>query len=316
MLKLPIALIDYKIKVKNNSNIFKEVYCMLNSTKKFLSTVMAAVLTCSAFAATAAADNPDAVGENHCSEIHEERIDDYELELINSGMITNESVAEFNAYIASLDEESAAIILSDKDLVLTMKMTTYWHPDDGGIATYANCTLPLQEYPAGTYFSYDGKACTCHNDCDVWIPSGYSKDRCYNAVTGTSGNCIRYAPNGSIQCCGFADYVFKQYNGVNRSDSNAVNKTLASVTSTSIKDYANKYLKRGSHFRFYLNQTYTGSDGKKYYIPHSIIITDVTSSGISYYQANYGGRCLVSTGYKTWDQLASWIHSITNAWTV
>ncbi len=115
---------------------------------------------------------------------------------------------------------------------------------------------------------------------------------------------------------GFADYVFEQYNGVYRSCLNAVNEPLASVTSTSIKNYANNYLKRGSHFRFKLNQTYTDGNGNTQYVPHSIVITDVTSDGISYYQANYGGRCLVSTGYKTWDQLASWIHSITNAWTV
>ena len=263
---------------------------MLNNTKKFLSTIIAAVLTCSAFAATATADAPNTVEESYCNEIHDEHIDDYELELINSGMITNESVAEFNSYIASLDDESAAIILNDSELVRTMKMTTYWHPDDdnGGIATYANCTLPLTEYPAGTYFTYNGSACTCHSYCTYAIPSGYSTERCYNTATGASGNCIRYAPNGSIQCAGFADYVFKQYNGVNRSNSNAVNKTLASVTGTSIKDYVNNNLKRGSHFRFYLNQTYVGSDGKRYYSPHSIIITDITSEGISYYQANYG----------------------------
>lgn len=290
---------------------------MLNNTKNFLSIITAAFLTCSAFAVSAAADMSNTIGDDYCSEIHEDHVSDYELELINSGMITNESIAEFNAYIASLDDESAAIILSDSELVRTMKMTTYWHPDDNcEIATYANCTLPLPEYPAGTYFSYDGKACTCHNYCTFSIPSGYSTERCYNKHTSASGNCIRYDPNGSIQCMGFADYVFKQYNGVNRSSANAVNQTLSSVTSELIEDYANKYLKTGSHLRFDLNQTYTGSDGKEYYIPHSIIITNVTSDGISYYQANSGGRCLVSTDSKTWDQLESWIHSITNAWTV
>ncbi len=233
---------------------------------------------------------------------------------IGCGRITDESIAEFNAYIASLDEESAALILNDSELVLSMKMTNYWHPDDdnNGIAAYANRTLPLSEYPVGSYFSYDGKACTCHAYCDWRSHAGYSKERCFNTHTGTSGNCIRYAYNATTQCMGFADYVFEQYNGVYRSSSNAVNQTLSSITSTSIKNYATKYLKKGSHFRFYLNQTY--GDGQ--YVPHSIVITDVSSNGISYYQANYGGRCLVSTGYKTWDQLASWIHSITNAWTV
>ena len=285
---------------------------MLN-TKKFLSTIIAAVLTCSAFAVTAAAaDAPNTVEDGYCNEIHEEHISDYELELINSGMITDESVAEFNSYIASLDEESAAIILNDSDLVLTMKMVTYWHPDDdnGGIATYANRTLPLAEYPAGSYFSYNGQACTCHTYCTYAIPSGYSSTRCYDTQNGVSGNCIRYAPNGSIQCIGFADYVFNQYNGVNRSNSNAVNKTLTSITSASLKNYFISNLKVGSHFRFYVKNSY----GTMY--PHSIIITGISDSGISYYQANYGGRCLVSTGVKTWDELSNWVYSVINSWTV
>lgn len=287
---------------------------MLNSTKKFLSTAIAAVLACAAFAVTATADSVGADGESYCNEIHNECTDDYEAELINSGMITDESIAEFNEYIASLDEESAAIILSDSELVLSMKMSNYWHPDNSndGIATYANKTLPLAEYPEGSYFSYDGKACTCHDYCDWHSHAGYSKDRCFNTNTGTSGNCIRYAYNATTQCMGFADYVFEQYNGVYRSSSNAVNQTLSSITRTSLKNYATNYLKKGSHFRVYLNQTY----GNGQYVPHSIVITDVSEDGISYYQANYGGRCLVSTGYKTWDQLASWIHSIIGAWTV
>lgn len=254
---------------------------MLNSTKKFLSTVFAAVLTCSAFAVTATADNLETTNVNINNEIHNDYTDDYELELINSGRITDESIAEFNDYIASLDEESAALILDDSELVLSMKMTTYWHPDNSndGIATYANKTLPLPEYPVGSYFSYDGKACTCHDYCSWSVPTGYSKGRCYIPSEGKSGNCIRYAYNATTQCMGFADYVFEQYNGVYRSSSNAVNQTLTSITSTSLKNYATKYLKKGSHFRVYLNQTY--GDGQ--YVPHSIVVTDVSANGISYY---------------------------------
>lgn len=69
---------------------------MLNSTKKFLSTAIAAVLACAAFAVTATADSVGADGESYCNEIHNECTDDYEAELINSGMITDESIAEFN----------------------------------------------------------------------------------------------------------------------------------------------------------------------------------------------------------------------------
>lgn len=290
---------------------------MLNNTKKFLSTVIAAILTCSTFAATAAADGSNTVEDGYCNEIHEEHIDDYELELINSGRITNESIAEFNAYIASLDDESAAIILDDSELVLTMKMTTYWHPNDDneGIATYAYGTLPLREFPAGSYFTYDGDACTCHGpyntNCTYTIPTGFSRDRCYNLTTRASGNCIRYDPNGSIQCMGFADYVFKQYNGVNRSSSNVVTPRLTSITSTSVKNYFKSNLKVGSHFRFNIKNSAGENAG-----PHSIIITGITDNGITYYQANYGGKCLVSTGEKTWAQLSNWIYDVINSWTV
>ncbi len=56
-----------------------------------------------------------------------------------------------------------------------------------------------------------------------------------------------------------------------------------------------------------------GNDGVTE-IPHSIIILSTDLKGINYYQANVGGKCLVSTGYKTWDEFADWFFKTTGAW--
>lgn len=247
---------------------------------------------------------------------HDDCVDNYTAALIEQGMITDESVSMFNEYISTLDDETAELILSDKELVCSMKMANYWAPQAEELSVdsaRAAKSLPLSNYPAGSYYTYNGKACSDnHKYCTYELSNNsYSSERCYNTQTGSSGNCKRYSPTGSIQCKAFADYVFKEYNGVNCSSSNCNNASLATVTSNSIEKYVEDYLKVGSHLRVYLKN----SSGKKTY-PHSIIITKITSSGIEYYQANADGVCGVSTDTKTWDQLASWFYSVTNSWTV
>lgn len=153
--------------------------------------------------------------------------------------------------------------------------------------TTSSASLPLQSYPSGSYFSNNGLACTHHNNCNI------------------NGSCGCKSYNNSIQCMGFANYVFKQFNGVDCVASNAKGG-LSNISATSLQNYISG-LKVGSHFR------YMGTNG----IPHSFIITSKTSTGISVYEANYAANnCLVGTRTITYAQLASQVSSVTNAWSI
>lgn len=148
-------------------------------------------------------------------------------------------------------------------------------------------SLPLSSYPSGSYFSKSGKACTHHKSgCNI------------------NGSCGCKSYNNSIQCMGFANYVFKQYNGVDCVAFNA-NGKLTSISASSLKTYFNK-LKVGSHFR------YMGTNG----IPHSFIVTRITSTGVSVYEANYtSNNCVVGQRTISFTDLAKQVKSVTNSWT-
>lgn len=267
----------------------------------------AVLLSC--VSVSAYSESPDMATKSFC---------DFENEftngLIDEELITNESIAKFNEYLLTVDQETAALILGDEQLVQSMQMTTYWDESniepDAAFSVTAT-TLPLPSWPSGSYFTFDGKECSCHKYCTYSKPdeveaSKYSRTRCFDTKEGKPGNCRRYVNTGAIQCKGFADYVFKQYNGVDCSNSNAVNESLATVDKENIKAYITSYLSVGAHLRGRLSNTT---------IDHSIIITQITDSGISYYHANYGKDCLVSTGTKNWEQLAEMFDWISIAWT-
>lgn len=148
-------------------------------------------------------------------------------------------------------------------------------------------SLPLASYPSGSYFSNSGNACTHHKSgCNI------------------NGSCGCKSYNNSIQCMGFANYVFKQYNGVDCVSSNA-NGKLTNITAASLKTYFNK-LTVGSHFR------YMGTNG----IPHSFIVKSKTTTGITVYEANYdSNNCVVGQRTITYENLAKQVKSVTNSWT-
>lgn len=230
------------------------------------------------------------------------------IDLGTESCVAAESLRKFNEHIEQLrieDPEQAKLIPADEELVRYMTREAYWESVDGAALANAQCSvsLPLAEYPDGSYFSYNGKACTCHANCTYSIPSGYSTSRCYNTTTSSSGNCKRY--NGGIQCAGFAYYVFKQYNGVDCGSSNE-KSGLSVLNDASLKFYFTSVVKVGGHARGNLNSGY----------PHSIIVTNITNDGISFYQANTNGNCNVSVATKTWTQLANWYDEFTISWSV
>ena len=243
----------------------------------------------------------------HASDLHTH---EQEFALASS----TESVQKFNDYISTLPEDTAKLILEDEELVLMMTSDAYWTPSETNKvrSTYA-VSLPLSNYPSGTYFTHNGNACsTCHNNnCGYTIPSGESTSRCWDSVLNSSGNCKRYAPTGAIQCKAFADYVFYQYTGENVSNSNK-SDTSAYATIINGSDGADDLktlftsLPIGSNVRLKVR-------GQTYY--HSIIISAKSSTGVTIYDANRIGKCKVGNQTKAWAQLASMYSGVVCAWT-
>lgn len=223
------------------------------------------------------------------------------------------SVQKFNEYIASLPEENARLILEDDELVFTMKLDSYWEPGNVSTNSVRSTSLPLASYPAGNFYSTTGSSCDCHDTCDYPVPSGASPYICYRPGVG-SGKCIRYKPTGSIQCKGFADYVYYEYTGHDIGSSYSVSTTGYTSISNDAAG-ANKMktffqnLPDGSNVRL------TGRNN----VRHSVIVNNSNSNGVYIYDANrvdYGDYyCKIGYELLTWSDLASLYKGIYSAWT-
>lgn len=138
--------------------------------------------------------------------------------------------------------------------------------------------LPLDNYPAGSYFTKNGLACTDHG-----------ADGC-NYYDNTC-NCKNFA--NSIQCDGFAKYVFARC--VNLSTWKPSGHEIRTNV-TPIKDEL-QHLKAGTYLRLQV---------KDRGFQHSIIIMSTSETGIAIYEANYpDNNCVVNTRTQTYAQLAN-----------
>lgn len=144
-------------------------------------------------------------------------------------------------------------------------------------------SLPLSEYPSGSYFTNDGKPCVNHN------------------------NCRRYACTN--QCDGFARYVHEKYNHKLGSTWSAPYEP-AGDTSTAKKYY---HFTSDSELRLYFStlsksayvrmSAYnaandTGSDGS-----HSFVYINHNSSGATLYEANRDNKCGVQYHFRTFTDI-------------
>ena len=75
-------------------------------------------------------------------------------------------IAKFEEYLATLPPEQAANILSDPELVYNMQMEYYWD-ENPVIYSTPRASLPLSNYPSGSYYSFNSKGCTCHKKTAV-----------------------------------------------------------------------------------------------------------------------------------------------------
>lgn len=135
--------------------------------------------------------------------------------------------------------------------------------------------LPLKDYPDGSYFTYDGKPCEDHSNCD------WAGDDC---------NCIKF--DRAIQAVGFAKYVYFEVTGKHVSLDNKTNIDL-DMTEESAKSCL-----MGAPVG-----TYVAAETNNELF-HTMIVADSGKDGITLYQANYGGKCRVSLMTLTWAEFA------------
>lgn len=227
-----------------------------------------------------------------------------------------ESIRKFNEYVASLPKECAQSLLEDEELVINMKLDSYWiEPDENAASAQGLVRIfPVSQYPAGSYFTVNGKACTCHtfeyNPCR-YIGS-YSPDHCSNVDNGAAGNCKAYEGTTSIQCKAFADYIYNL--GTTHDIGEAY--SVSPVGYTTISNDANGAAKMKAFFE----NLPSGTDvrlKKRSGGYHSIITagTDSANTGIYVYDANWTGICQVGYKLRTWEFLASKFSGIQGAWT-
>lgn len=219
-------------------------------------------------------------------------------------------IAKFEEYLATLPPEQAANILSDPELVYNMQMEYYWD-ENPVIYSTPRASLPLSNYPSGSYYSFNSKGCTCHGKgCEFDVDDAIKKDRCFIKSTQTSGECILYKGTNSIQCKGFADYVYKEYHGYDVNSKYAISGCPGSITNDANgaakwKDFSQK-LKVGSNVRAVARS----GDYK-----HSFIVMSKSSSGLTIYDANRAAdNCKVSVATFTWAELAKKYNSVYAAW--
>lgn len=156
------------------------------------------------------------------------------------------------------------------------------------------------QYPEGSYFSFSGNECAVHDDnCDYY------------------GGCSCKNWDGAIQCAGFARYVFHKVKGRlysssideanvtgfgNRNYNIALGRDKAfdgvSLTANTAKKYL-QGLPTGTYVRVELKNSSSS------YPWHSFSVLETSNTGITVYEANVEGRCLVSINEYTWAQFAN-----------
>lgn len=168
--------------------------------------------------------------------------------------------------------------------------------DTTSAATINGVSFPFADYPVGSFFTKNGRSCTCHN-----------KGICVSSPA--SCNCMRYYPTGvkatctidllSSQCYGFARFCQWRAYGYHDAESkkfyNAFGGTLSAGrwTANTIKEIFTS-VGPGGHLR-------TGSG-------HSLFVMQVSSTGFITYECNMsttGKNCIIYTRTWTWDSFHS-----------
>lgn len=157
----------------------------------------------------------------------------------------------------------------------------------------------FSEFPVGSYFSYTGEPCTCHNKCSFYGGCDCISD--YNDPE-KNGALVRLL---SCQCMGFAHYMFYKIFGFIDRPEYTENKdkyySLGSLKPSQMTVENVKTLfkdaKTGANVRI--------PGGKK----HSFIVLSTDEKGMYIYHANTGIPCRVDCWYWTWEKFVEIYHA-------
>ena len=159
------------------------------------------------------------------------------------------------------------------------------------------------DYSLGQYFTDNGKACTkCHggHGGNYATNESYCNCKCTAVING------RTVKLGAIQCFGFARYVQSKVYGCN-----------SYANSNRFKNVSGSYVKSGtltaSKIKSLINSAGVGAHIRTGGSAHSMIVTDITSSGFTVIQANgsnndnYSGyyNCRIGKTTYTWSSYVS-----------
>ena len=146
---------------------------------------------------------------------------------------------------------------------------------------YPNNSYSLGQYGAGKYFTKNGSACTDHwpghNPCNA---------------TGSGCNCKFYG--FGIQCMGFAVYAYDQYSHRSYWQDIAGDQKTNDRKITSAADFKSIVTTLPS------SGIYLRIEGK-----HSLFIENVSDTGITGYECNIGGKCIISKFSYTYQEIAN-----------
>lgn len=141
----------------------------------------------------------------------------------------------------------------------------------------------LAEYPVGSYFTNDGKPCTCHQDVTCCVtPYGCNCKRMIGNVDLYAWQCFGYARYVFYRCFGFVDYaanadLYVNVGTIAAGEMNEGNlKALLANTKT------------GAHIR---------ARGR-----HSMIFLNTDATGFHVLHGNWDNRCGVYLTHFTWSQ--------------
>ncbi len=155
-------------------------------------------------------------------------------------------------------------------------------------STYVNGqTIPLTDYPNGSYYTKTGEKCKQEANGGCHRSGGVCK---YDI--GACPNCKSY--NGAAQCMGFAHYVYKQIWGVDTNKNEKHNRNTGTGSAAAAREFL-WGISSGTELRVTGPHT-TG---------HSIIVANITDSGVYIYHANGDGTCKVEYEYFTFSNFAS-----------
>lgn len=162
------------------------------------------------------------------------------------------------------------------------------YTDNVSVATRLD--VVFSEFPVGSYFSYTGEPCTCHDKCSYYGGCDCISD--YNDPE-KGGKLVRLY---SCQCMGFAHYMFYKLFGfvdrINYTESEGKYYSLGSLKASEMTVENVKKLfkdvKTGANVR---------AKGK-----HSFIVLSTDENGMYIYHANTGEPCKVDGWYWSWER--------------